>query len=339
MLATAVDYEHAEIRDFQLGVIEQVCANYDIDGIELDFMRNPVFFRPTLEGRPCEDQHIAIMTAFMCQVRELTERVGRQRNRPLVIACRLPSRVDCCRNIGLDVERWFADDLVDVIISCIEFDSFTGPIEQLVELGHRHDATVYACMSDSCFAFAHVADRQPAWAGAATRALGAGADGIYTFNNFSPTLPTWNVIGDPATLKGQDKIYAVDNLAGRLRTWEPAYRRDGCLPLNLPGAVDLYVGDDVGAYPPKLMMLRIFVERMTWSDKIEFRLNDHLLDMQVNYATDGISPTAVSTFCLQVDVDAAQLRLGANRFAAEVESALDAPTLTGLQLFIRYSDG
>ena len=347
MLATAVDYGHAEVRDRQFAIIEDVCRGYDLDGIELDFMRNPFFFRPTFEGRPCQAQHVEIMTAFVRRVRDLTEEVGRQRNRPLLVACRLPSRVDCCRKIALDIKGWLDDDLIDVLVSCIEFDPFTGPLGELVELGHRHEAPVYACLADS-FSFQGIPDRLPGWAAAATNAWNAGVDGIYTFNNFTPTLPMWHVVGDPAALAKMDKVYAVDNLAGRLRTWEPAYSTRGRLPADLPLrepiSIELPVGDDVAARARdgeiEQLTLRIFIERMTYADEIELRLNGRLLEPEVVYATEGISPVAVSKFLLHVDPDAQSMKQGVNHFTAHLkhrsESAPGTPTLTGLELLLKY---
>lgn len=347
MLATAVDYGHPEVRDRQFAIIEEVCRGYDVDGIELDFMRNPFFFRPTLESRPCAAEHIDIMTAFLGRVRAMAENVGRERDRPLLIACRLPSRIDCCRKVGLDIEGWLADDLLDVVVSCLEFDPFTGPAAELVELGHGHQLPVYACLSDA-FSFEGIPDRLPGWAGAAVNAWNAGVDGIYTFNNFNPGLPMWHVIGDPAALAKLDKVYAVDNLAGKVRTWEPAYSTRGCLPVELlpgrPIPIDLPVGDDVAARARggqiEQLALRIFIDCMTYADQVELRLNDRPLEPEVVYATEGISPIAVSRFLLQASPEAHAVRHGVNRFTALLKHRCDAapgnPTLSGLELVIRY---
>jgi len=42
---TAVDYTRPEIRDLAFRYVEEVCLGYDVDGVELDFFRHPVFFR------------------------------------------------------------------------------------------------------------------------------------------------------------------------------------------------------------------------------------------------------------------------------------------------------
>ena len=344
MLATALDYSHAAVRDQQLAIIEEVCRRYDVDGIELDYMRNPCLFRPTLEGQPCAAQHLDILSAFARRVRDMTEEAGRERGRPLLIACRVPSRIDCCRKIGIDIERWLADDLIDVVVSCLEVDSFTGPIGELVELGHRYDAPVYACLSEDQFSIQGVRGRLPCWAAAATRVWQAGADGLYTFNHTDPASPVWRTIGDPALMDKMDKAFAVDVLDDRARTKVHVCPHERRLPAVLAEgesvSVELPVSDDVAAADLRQLTLYLFVDRMAFSDKIDFGLNGQDLDMEVVYATDGISPVAVGRFCLKVELAPANVRQGVNEFAAlltgRCESVPGMPVIIGLHLVVSY---
>ncbi len=64
MNATAVDYGHQDVRDLQFEIIRDVCERYDVDGIELDFLRQPIFFRPTLDGLPVEPEHVGEIVAL-----------------------------------------------------------------------------------------------------------------------------------------------------------------------------------------------------------------------------------------------------------------------------------
>jgi hypothetical protein len=341
--ATAVDYGRQEIRDQEFAIIEDVCRRYDIDGIELDFLRNPIYFRPTLECRPCEPEHLEIMTGFIRRLREMTEQVGQERNRPLLIACRVPSRIDCCRKIGFDIEQWLTDDLIDVVVSSLEDDPFTGPAKELTELGHRYNAPVYACLQGASPGL----DPSASWAGAATNAWNAGIDGIYTFNNFTPRGVTWSVIGNPAELAKQDKAFAVDNL-GKGRGKEHVYPREGRLPIDLSlgevSSIVLPVGDDVAARAGngevRRLILSIYVDQMTYSDEIEFKLNDRVLETEIIYTTNGISPVVCSNFLLRTRPDPSSVRKGDNQFTAflkkRCESAPGVPAISGLALVVKY---
>ena len=48
----AKDYAVAEVRDRQFLVIEEMCEMYDLDGVELDWLRSPLFFEPTMDLEP-----------------------------------------------------------------------------------------------------------------------------------------------------------------------------------------------------------------------------------------------------------------------------------------------
>lgn len=344
--ATAIDYGRPEIRDQQFAIIDDVCRRYDIDGIELDFLRNPIYFRPTLECRPCEPEHLEIMTDFIRRLREMTEQVGRERDRPLLIACRVPSRIDCCRKIGFDIQRWLADDLIDVVVSSLEDDPFTGSAKELTDLGHRYNVPVYACLSETQPGLAGL-DSSAVWAAIATNAWNAGVDGVYTFNHGDPNSSVWNDIGDPAKLATMDKVFAVDNL-GKHRGKEHVYSQKGRLPVDLsPGktsSIVLPVGDDIatraGNGEVRRLSLRIYIDRMTYSDEIEFMFNGRVLETEVIYATDGDSPVVCSNFLLRTEPDPSSMHKGDNQFTAflkkRCESAPGVPAISGLALVVKY---
>ena len=42
----AFDYSHKEVRDYYFELIKEAVQNYDLDGIELDFLRHNLFFKP-----------------------------------------------------------------------------------------------------------------------------------------------------------------------------------------------------------------------------------------------------------------------------------------------------
>ena len=109
--ADLLDYAHPEVRAWWLRIIADIVGHYDVDGIELDFMRNPFFFRPAgvAAGRP-------LMTAFVRQVREVLDEAGSRRGRYLGLAARCPTALAGCDAIGLDVETWVRSGLVDLLI-------------------------------------------------------------------------------------------------------------------------------------------------------------------------------------------------------------------------------
>ena len=348
MNATAVDFGRQEVRDHQFDIMEEVCQRYDVDGVEMDFMRQPIYFRPTLEGRPVEPEHIEIMNGFVRRVRAMTEELGMKRGRPILAACRVPNTIRCSCEIGLDLETWLAEDLIDLLVSSLEHDPFTGPAAELTELGHRYQTPVYANVGESRDTHWIGIGELEGWAAAATNAWNAGVDGLYTFNRFDPHSEVFRTAGDPSLLEMMDKVYAIDDVGERPRTWAHTLPLEGRLPLELaPGSCRsavLRVGDDVAARAAEGVLgelsLRIYIDRFTYTDEAEFRLNGKLLDAEVLVTSDGVSPVACGLFLLRARPEAACIKKGDNTFEAllksRCESAPGLPSVTAVQLVIRY---
>ena len=205
---SALDYAVPGARERIFRILEDVCTRYDVDGVELDFFRHPVYFKPQMTGDPVTQEHCDIMTALLRRVREMTEKVAMQRNRPMLIAVRVPDSVGYNKAIGLDVERWLEDDLIDMVAGTCYFH--LEPWENLVALGKQYDVPVYACLSGSRI----VSSSQPegkgtmeVWRGEALKAWDAGVSGIHTFNRFDPNDPIFRELGDPDALRDLPSVY------------------------------------------------------------------------------------------------------------------------------------
>ncbi len=196
---SAVNYAIPEVRDKVFRILADVCKRYDVDGIELDFYRHPVYFKPQMTGEPVTQEHCDMMTDLLRRLRAMTEEQGLRRGRPLLISVRVPDSVGFGRAIGLDVPRWLEDGLVDILVGGGYFH--LEPWQNLVALGHGHDTPVYACISASRFDPSRPDIKDPAlWHGAAKEAWDGGVDGIYTFNLFDPKSKLFRELGSPDTL-------------------------------------------------------------------------------------------------------------------------------------------
>lgn len=105
-----LNYMLPEVRDYYFAILEELCTNYDVDGLELDFQRFPKFFRSSdlEQGRP-------IMTAFVRRIRTMLDRIGSQRGKTLQLCVRVPETLAKCQEAGLDIPGWDAKQLVDMI--------------------------------------------------------------------------------------------------------------------------------------------------------------------------------------------------------------------------------
>jgi hypothetical protein len=256
---SSVDYGRPEIRDLAYRFIEEVCRNYEVDGIEMDFCRHLCYFKSVAYGGEASDAERGMMTDLLRRVRAMTDEVGRQRGRPILIAIRVPDSVDYCRAVGLDLERWLADGLTDLLVGGFYFQ--LNPWESLVELGRKHGVAVYAGLDESRVR----GDAKPfsrnsteTYRARAARAWQAGVDGLYLFNYFNPKGGFLREIGDPETLRELDKTYYATVRNGNPNAYLADGRRFQTIPILAPDSplgirngeaatVDLRVGDDLNA--------------------------------------------------------------------------------------------
>ncbi|MEO6522498.1 MAG: hypothetical protein ABIN91_12515 [Mucilaginibacter sp.] len=205
---SSVNYGLAVVRDYTFRFIQEVCRNYDVDGIELDFFRHRVFFKSTYQGQKVTLEELTEMTALIRQVRKMTETEGLKRHRPILISMRVPDSKEYAKDIGLDIETWLKEGLVDIMVvsSYIQLN----PWETSIALGHQYGIPVYPSL-DECRIYDKSAkairSTLQTYRGRAASAWQAGADGVYLFNFFNPKSPLWNELGDSSKLKGLDKNY------------------------------------------------------------------------------------------------------------------------------------
>jgi hypothetical protein len=188
-LWSLVDFEHPDVEPRLAAIIDEVLLNYDVDGIELDFLRAPFYFRTAYIGQPATDTQIDILTRLVKRVRNLVLKRSEQRGKPLLLSVRVPTTVSLCRKIGIDIAAWLEDGLIDVMSLGGGYITFDVPVAEMITLGHQHGVPVYPCLSQSGLMQRPprgTSTKQPpeAWLGASSRLWADGADGIYTFNLF-----------------------------------------------------------------------------------------------------------------------------------------------------------
>jgi hypothetical protein len=255
---SSVNYAVPEIRDLAFGYIDEVCRNYDVDGIELDFFRHLCYFPSTANGGVASDAEREMMTGLLRRVRTMTEEVGMKRGRPLLVAIRVPDSVGYSRDLGFDLERWLGDGLVDILITTCYFQLNPWPVS--VELGHRYGVAVYPCLSDSRVVGESRFRRHATESlrGRAANAWMAGPEGLHLFNAFNPKSPFWKELGSLETLAGKDKLFFVTMRDGNPASYLAGGGKYSTLPVLTPGSplplepgvttpVEVLVGEDIAA--------------------------------------------------------------------------------------------
>jgi hypothetical protein len=295
---SALNYAIPEVREKVFRILVDTAAHYDIDGLELDFFRSPIYFQPQIEGKPVTQEHCDMMTELVRRVRRMADEQAVRRGRPMLVAVRVPDSVGCARAIGLDIERWLKEDLVDVMaVSCL---FRLNPWETSVALGHKYGVPVYPSLSESRFRDEEVKalrTTNACYRGRALEAWAAGADGIYMFNFDDPKSELWKQLGDPRALLAEEHVYTTGHtaaissdgvnvwLAGGSRFHNlpvPLPERPAKLAPNAPVAVEMLMGTppvkDSRQGPARDVAARLRLQNPPAdAPSIEVKLNGHVL--------------------------------------------------------------
>jgi hypothetical protein len=290
---SGVDYGEAEVRKLVFETVAEVCRNYDIDGVELDFCRSPVLFKSHAWNREVTAQERADLTQMLGNIRAMAEDVAVQRGRPLLIAVRVPDSAAYCHSIGIELEKWLADGLLDILIPGADFLLSSWKVS--VDLAHRHGVAVYPSITRApTSANPGYGERSApeCYRGRALRAWDAGGDGLYLFNIFLPNMPFLKELGDPKVLRGMGRVY----YGSEMPTWHARVSHARgldfrTLPLLspehpqkvLPGpgfATTILVPEDLAGSEPGKFKIRLgmkFAEQPR-RERLEVSLNGHALN-------------------------------------------------------------
>ncbi|MEM8952619.1 MAG: hypothetical protein AAGD22_00565 [Verrucomicrobiota bacterium] len=96
------DWGIPEVREYKFALLEEACANYDLAGLELDFLRHWSRFGVSV---PLEERR-EITNGFVARVREMLDRTGRERGLPQRwLSVRVPANSTIRPEQGVDLRE------------------------------------------------------------------------------------------------------------------------------------------------------------------------------------------------------------------------------------------
>ena len=203
-IRTGKDYAFPEVRQYMETVIYETFERFDVDGVELDFMRHPGWFR--IDDAQA---NAYLMTDLVRRVRSrLRFREGVGGRRQWLIVRVPPTLADSLRT-GLDVTTWVDQNLVDIVVVGGGFIPFETPVAQFVEAARGSDCRIYGCIEATRYI-----DERHLFA-LASRWYEDGADGVYLYNFYTMSRD-WNArtfteLADPKRMARHDKIHGTDS--------------------------------------------------------------------------------------------------------------------------------
>ena len=216
LMWSGLDFEMPQVRDDRLRWIQRSAERYDVHGVDLNFFRMPWFFR---RGR--ESAGTPLMTDLVRSARRILDDVSVAKGAPVLLGVRVPDTVEACARVGIDIETWLRESLVDRLLVGGGYVPYTSPYEELVRLGHDHDVPVYPCINCGLPELGSDA----AFRGAASNIYRAGADGIYLWNYQYRNAPRIGYgrpqpavyellreLASPHALTHGDKLFGVENV-------------------------------------------------------------------------------------------------------------------------------
>ncbi len=215
--ARALDYAHPEVRNMYRALIVETLDRYDIDGLELDFMREPYCFRPGAEAEGAK-----ILHEFVRGITRLVHDASVRRGHPIRLGVRVPSRVEVAKGWGLDAVEWAKEGLVDLVVptprwATTEYDM---PMGEWAKALAGTGVTLAGGLEIRCQPMpggpADSVSKEQA-TGAAAEVLASGADVVYLFNYFPPVgeYPSWTPAGYLNTLRAMSSLAALNALPRR----------------------------------------------------------------------------------------------------------------------------
>ncbi len=218
------DFTHLESRQRLYDTVKYVVKNYDVDGVELDFFRHLSFFKEVVLGEKVYQESIERMNDLIRSIRLMLDVEGMKRGRPYVLQIKIPDSLGFCYNVGLDVDTWMQEDLID-IVGCGGYFRLTEWTDCVDYFQNKYNVPFYACLSRDII---NTARNHEKWRNEAAIAWNSGAKGVSTFNILQGDEPILRIIGSPETAGQPTEGYEdvkIQNPGGR--GWPGQWFRGG----------------------------------------------------------------------------------------------------------------
>ncbi len=278
-----MDYAVPQVREHRMAIMREQLERYDLDGLELDFMRVAPFFQLGREraGAP-------IMTQFVRDVRLLLDEIaaGKGRDR-MILGARVETTLDQCHAVGTDVGQWLDEDWLDYLCPSTEHGPDVNiPAEQFVAAAEGADCGVFPTAQSNTIA---QYDRDAIFTiekyrGAANNYFACGAQGVSTFNFMMGTADTWHTRRHAGSWAMTREVHEPEQLARRERRYY--YDRYSHQPSS-DRLLQIDRTTDVGKR--KAMPFRVFEDfaDSSWQRILRFKPNDLTVADRIEYDING----------------------------------------------------
>lgn len=104
----AFDYSQQRVRDYMFDMIKECVEEYSYEGLELDFLRDPILLSPVASKEDTE-----MITSWIAGIRRLTIKKSQKTGRPFPLGIRSCGHLNLMRDMGLDIRALAKKGLID----------------------------------------------------------------------------------------------------------------------------------------------------------------------------------------------------------------------------------
>lgn len=142
----ALNYALAPVRRYIYGIAEELINNYDLDILELDFIRFTFYFR---QAEAYAQRYV--LTKLIRRIRTACEEAGQRRGRPVRLSARVPDTLELGLRAGIDTAYWLREGLLDMITIGGGYSPFGTRWEEIVSVARKAGIPALACLNHGFF--------------------------------------------------------------------------------------------------------------------------------------------------------------------------------------------
>ena len=208
----ALDFGQKAVRDNHFELIREIVESFDMDGLELDWMRFGFHFRPGFE-----EEGSILITSFITDVRLLLDKFEVKYGHKIELSARVPTSPSTSLSLGMDAVSWCRKGLINrLVITPFWASSQTDmPIELWKQLLDGTNVRLYAGLEILLRAYPtsplFQTNSIETARGAAISYLARGADDIYLFNYFDKVTCMDDLENYPLLLREIGSIETLRN--------------------------------------------------------------------------------------------------------------------------------
>ncbi len=113
---SAVDYGSPEVRATYSAICKEIVDGYDVDGIFVDFMKQPWIFKSVAWGGNANAKELQQLTDMMAGIKSAVRSAAQKKNKPILLVVRIPDSPQFCKAMGIDLQMWIDKKIPDIFV-------------------------------------------------------------------------------------------------------------------------------------------------------------------------------------------------------------------------------